>query len=577
MKRILVGILIAGSAFAADVKPLGEMDGFYRYTAVLGPLLEKGHRLRTLPAWMFKTDFPYQKRPYPLEVPFADGLTVVRLLGGWEDKKLPADRRNDPNDLVFRDNAGALHYRWDLLKARLDPFVTNGYTALTLVMDNVPYCLADKPIKGNFGQVAPPRDFNEWYAFVREMCRELKRLYGEDVVKNFRFRMGTEMQDQRRFAGSQEQYFQYYDFAAKAVKEEMPSAGFGPFNRSMPWSEEKKGELPYAVVDILELVRHCATGKNTATGQVGSPIDFVARSFYYFSSEPRPGVFANIHPDQRTPEQGDLWRQARAVAPSMANLSREVQELGPHLETEQKLYGLDTGARGAAQTLHTLANLKEEGADRLWHWELLEEVGDEKVLLHSQGWLYAVLDHMRGGQLYTVPVGAVPANGNTQKALLSVEKDRAILVVANWNVDREKHEANELKLFLPHAVVPQQAVSLRELRFTEATSVYDVIRRDYKAAGVLSKKHLEHRGEPATLALASNYDVMAADRKTGAALIQQNWAKYEQLMRDALTLKKFSGTAEANPGRVTVTFQAATPSVTVLVMDFKAQPPNPAR
>ena len=565
---LTAGLFTAGSIRAAEVKPLGEMDGFYRYTAVLGPLLEKGQRLRKIPDWMFATDFPYQKRPYAIEIPFADGLSVVRLLGGWEDKKLPADRRNDPNDLVYRDDAGALHYRWNLLKARLDPFISNGYTQLTLVMDNVPYCLAEKPIKGNFGQVAPPGNLNEWYTFVRDMCRELNRLYGEDVVKNFRFRMGTEMQDQRRFAGSQEQYFQYYDFAAKAVKEEIPSAGFGPFNRAMPYSEEKKGELPYAAIDIIELVKHCATGTNTATGQIGSPINFVARSFYYFSAEPKPGTFNNIHPDQRTPEQGDLWRQARAVAPSMAHLSREVQEFGPHLETEQKLYGLDTGARGAAQTLHTLANFKEEGADRIWHWELFENVTDDKALMMSQGWLYSVLDHMRGGQLYTIPVNASPSNDNTQKALLSVQENRAILIVANWNVDREKHAANDLTLFIPNTVLTDHKFSIRQISFTEETSVYDVIRRDYKAAGLLSKKHLEHRGAPATLAFASKYDIMAENRQAGQEFIKTNWNKYEQLMRDALKLRNFSGTSEKSADGITITFKAENPSVTVLVMDF---------
>ena len=570
MKAIIAGILIAGSAVGADVKSLGEMNGFYRYTAVLGPLLEKGHRLTRIPAWMLETDFPYEKRPYPVEIPFADALSVVRLLGGWEDKKLQDDRRNDLNDLVFRDDAGALHYRWELLKARLDPFIASGYTDLTLVMDNVPYCLAEKPVRGNFGQSAPPGDFNEWYAFIRDMCRELKRLYGEDIVKHFRFRMGTEMQDQRRFTGSQEQYFQYYDFAAKAVKEEIPSAGFGPFNRAMPYSEEKKAEFPFAAVDILDLVKHCATGTNTATGQVGSPIDFVARSFYYFSSEPQPGVFNNIHPDQRTPEQGDLWRQARAVAPSMEHISREVQEFGPHLQTEEKLCGLDTGVRGAAQTLHTIANLKEEGADRIWHWELFEDVDADRTLMQGQGWLYSVLDHMRGGQLYTVPVKATPDNGNTQKALLSVKNDRAILVVANWNVDREKHAANELHLFIPHAVIPDHKFSIRQISFTEETSVYDVLRRDFKAAGLLSKKHLDHRGAPATLAFRS-YDMMAADRKAGTEFIKANWNKYEQLMRGALTLKTFSGTCKKSGGGESVSFQAANPSVTVLVMDFKAQ------
>jgi len=565
MKRIVAGILLVWSVSDAEVIPLGKMNGFYRYTAVLGPLLADGRRLMTIPPWMYETDFPYMKRPYEKEVPFTDGMTVVRLLGGWEDKKLPNDRRNDPNDLVYRDESGQLQYRWNLLKTRLDPFIHCGYTDLTMVMDNVPWCLPKNPKQGNLGQVAPPGDYDEWYTFIRDLCRELKRLYGSEIVKKFRFRMGTEMQDNRRFSGNVEEYLKYYDFAAKAVKEEIPEAGFGPFNRSMPWSEKEKSELPYDVIDILDVVRHCATGTNYATGEIGSPIDFAARSFYYFSSQPRPGVFANIHPDQRTPEQGDLWREARAIHPSMAGLSREVHELGPHLNTEEGLYGLDTGARGAAQTLHTLANFREEGADRLWHWELFEDIAGDKALMLSQGWLYSVMDHMCGGELYVLPVSGSGGHGNTQKALLSVKENQAILVVANWNVDREKHAASDLTISIPRSILPSRLVSVQELSFTKDTSVYDVLRRDYKAAGLLSEKHLKHPGAPATIATVA-YDRMAADRKDGAAFIVQHWPKYEQLMRDSLRLTDFKGTFAQDLDAVKASFGAASPSVTVLVM-----------
>jgi len=574
MKRQIGSMLIFmtvwhGCLAADEIRPLGEMDGFYRYTAVLGPLLADGHRLCEIPQWMYKTDFPYMKRPYAREIPFTDGLTVVRLLGGWEDRTLPNDRHNDPNDLVFRDETGVLHYRWNLLKERLDPFVANGYTKLTLVMDNVPWCLPGTPKQGNLGQVAPPDDYNEWYVFIRDMCRELKNFYGEETVNNFRFRMGTEMQDQRRFSGSLEEYLKYYDFAAKAVSEEIPGAGFGPFNRSMPMRADEKGNLPYDLVDILEVAKHCVTGTNYATGKIGAPMDFMARSFYYFSSQPEPGVFANIHPDQRTPEIGDLWRKIRSSHPALSGISREVQECGPHLSTEDGLYGLDTGARGAAQTLHTLINFKEEGADRIWHWELFEDIAEDKTLMLSQGWLYSILDYMRGGEMYVLPVDVSGQHGNTHKALISVQRDRAYLIVSCWNTDREKHATDNLRISVPCAVMPAEPVKIRALCFTERNSVYDILRGDLKSAALLSEKHLGHRGAPAAPAVTGGYHVMAADRNKGRDFINRNWPKYEQLMRDSLTLSDFSGTVSKTTGSVEVSFEAACPSVTALVFDLK--------
>lgn len=562
--------LVAGQlSFSEErVISLGEMDGFYRYTAVLGPLLAEGHRLREIPQWMLETDFPYKRRPYGKEAPFTDGMTVVRLLGGWENRQFPEDRRNDPNDLVYRDEEGTLHYRWHLLKARLDPYIQHGYTDLTLVLDNVPWCLPAEPVAGGFGQVAPPGDYMEWYHFIRDLCRELKRLYGEETVSQFRFRMGTEMQDHRRFSGSFEEYLKYYDFAARAVKEEIPEAGFGPFNRSMPMAADQKKELPYDLIDILDVVRHCATGTNYATGEIGSPIDFLARSFYYFSSQPRDGVFANIHPDQRTPEQGNLWREARAIHPSMATLSREVHELGPHLNTEEGLYGLDTGARGAAQTLHTLVNFKEEGADRLWHWELFEDIAADKALLLSQGWLYSVMDHMRGGDLYSVPVRAQTTHENTHKALLSVKADQAILLVATWHVDRVRKQPDRLEVNLPRTVLRREISRIQSVALDEESSVYDVIRKDLKEAGLLSERHLAHRGDPATLAVTGGYHVMASDRWEGRRFIEGNWEKYSRLMRDSLRLHPFAGTVSTESRAATVSWQARNPSVTVLVLDF---------
>lgn len=47
-------------------------------------------------------------------------------------------------------------------------------------------------------------------------------------------------------------------------------------------------------VSLLGLARHCAEGRNTATGEIGSPIDFVARSFYCFSEMKPNGAIHNV-------------------------------------------------------------------------------------------------------------------------------------------------------------------------------------------------------------------------------------------------------------------------------------------
>lgn len=564
MKKRILFFIGAGTAaglcaaeLPAGVKPLGKMDGFYRYTAVLGPMLETGHQVMEIPDWMTGTDFPYQKRPYEKEIPFADGLSVVRLLGAGKT----AEEANKPGgtaDLVYRDASGKLQYRRDALKARLDPYLDLGYTDLTLVMDNIPWCFPEKPVQKEYGQIGAPADYHEWYVFMKALCAELKRLYGEDAVKHFRFRMGTEMQDERRWTGGYEGYLQYYDLAAKAVKEEIPEAGFGPFNRSNPVAPKDQPRANAETVSIIELAKHCAGN--------GVPFDFLSRSFYYFSSQPKPGVFNNIQPDQRLPEMAELWEQAEQI---LGPVPREVHELGPHLSTEEGLYGLDTGARGAAQAFDTVTGFREIGVSRLWHWQLFEKIGEDKQLFYSMGWLYSVFDHMRGGDLFVLPVQAADDHGNLHKALISVLPDRAILVVSCWNADRTRHVPDTLTVRIPAAGLPRAAASVQQLSFTEENSIYDVLRCDLAAAGLLSEKHKKHRGAPATTAVTGGYDSMSADKNAGARFIAGNWEKYEQLMRDALKLSAFSGSCAQSAAGLDISFTAESPSVTVLVLNFK--------
>jgi hypothetical protein len=383
-----------------------------------------------------------------------------------------------------------------------------------------------------------------------------------ETVRHFRFRMGTEMQDERRFIGGFEAYLKYYDHAAAAVKAEIPEARVGPFNRSNPGPGAER-------VNMVELARHLLQGPNRATGEAGSPFDFFARSYYYFSSEPRPGQFGNIHPDQRVPDIRQLWETVEALSPRLAGLSREVHEFAPHLQTEGGLYGVDTGARGAAQAFHTLMALKEAGANRIWHWDIFENIDKNagRNLISGLGWLYTVFDHMRGGKLYTLPVPAGGDAANTQKAALSIRDDRAILVVANWNRDRTKHEPNQLTIRMPAGVMPGRPAVLRSLSFTEANSVYDVLRRDFAAAGLLSDKHRQHRGEPATTALAGGYNSMAASRAKAREFILRDWEKYENLMRDSLRLSPFRGEVLPVGKEWAIRLTADCPSVSVIVID----------
>jgi hypothetical protein len=407
----------------------------------------------------------------------------------------------------------------------------------------------------------------EWYRFIRALAVELERLFGTERANQFRFRVGTEMQDQRRFDGTYEEYLEFYDYAAKAVTEVLPEAGFGPFNRSIPkGSFDEFGTYAGGNVSIVALAEHAASGTNRATGETGSPFDFLARSLYYFSSIDEDGNFVNSDPDERLPEFEQLWDRVEAIDPKFADLSREVHELGPHLNTEGGIYGLDTGARGAAQTLDTLVGLREIGADRIWHWEVFEKVDTGHTLLMSQGWLYSIFDHMRGGKEYSVPVSTdkdVPLA--RQRGYLSVKENEATLLVANWHVDRTIDDPVDLRVSLPAEVLPVGMELAGAIDFNPQTSVFDVIRADLAEAGLLAAAHTAHRGKPTTTVFSKGYTSMAAEPGAVRAFVLENWDRYATLMMQSLQIAPFEGRIKAVENGREIRWTAQTPSVQVLV------------
>ena len=144
----------------------GEMTRFWRGKPIIGRWMGQGS-LADAPTFYNQSSFPYKKRRYKQEVEMADFLTTPRLLGGWHPDKggkgeLEKHKHVADADLVYRKKDGTLAYRWELLDLRLTRFIKAGYTDLTLVLDQIPYCLAKKHHLETYGQASPPDDLQEW-------------------------------------------------------------------------------------------------------------------------------------------------------------------------------------------------------------------------------------------------------------------------------------------------------------------------------------------------------------------------------------------------------------------------------
>lgn len=569
MKWICALLSIASVGLAAE--PIGTLDNFWRHRPVLDRWLVSGAGLETIPEWLCDPalSFPYQKKAQNKEVPFADHLTVVRLLGGWnpnwKNGEVRPGTKTSDYDLAYRDETGRIQYRWNLLTPRLDPYVKAG-CRLTLVLDNTPICFARDAQEKSMGQASPPDDLGEWGAFIENLCRQLVEEYGFDRVNSWRFRMGTECQGRERFDGTQEQFHAFYETTARAVRRVLPDAEFGPFNLAGGY-DGGPDEISY-----LKLADFCVSNS--------VPLDFAAVSIYSAPSVWK-GAIRTADPRFKAQQKIDFWNALEGANPKLSGIAREVQEFGI-LGNEFGIGYGEPGARGAAWYFDVMITLLENGMDRLWYWEVFDPIPHARrdVLLDGLGWLFSVMEHAVGGKAFVleptvVPVPDIPAELQPLaafereeplrypgrlfvKPLAVVQPDRVFLITSVYHEDRFVCTPQEITLTLP-AEWAGSDFTVRQTALTRTNSVHWMVRKDLEAAGLLDA------GFAAVPGLLS--PVMHMGGHAARLHVGKNWPGYETHMKDLLTLKPFEGTAELVGEEVSLTFHAAPSSVTVIVME----------
>lgn len=531
--------------------PLGKLDAFWRYSAALGPFLEDGQGLVEIPDYLLRGDFPYQKKPFAKEVPFADHLSIVRPLGGYKEDDDAAHTR----DLAYRGPDGKIRYRLELLRPRLRPYLDCGYTNFTLVLDNVPWCFPAKPEAGSeFGQSAPPRDPQEWHDFVKALCRELENIMGPKAARRLRFRVGTENNGRKRFDGTQAEYFRHYDAAAKAVGEALPGAQFGPFNISgISFASIERHN-----VNAYALAEHCAAQK--------LPFDWVAFSRYF-----RPGE----DPEWHAQTCREVWDEFGKRVPQFKGLSREIHEFGiaPFGEAAKGVFvSEEPGALGAALTSQIMWRLREAGINRLWHWGVTDRSRNRKngleELFTSKAWLLNVMEQMAGGEAWLFPPLEKSASHTHYLAAGSFKTNRALLMISAYHTDCAIHANETVSFHVPIKLLNPTHMTARCVRLTPQTSVHDRIRRELAAAGLLQA------------GFTSRPNRLGSVRQMGAGrpaetFVGDHMKDYEQQWVDSLTLQPLTpeiGEIKHDQSGVTISVHLTAPEV--LVLDLKGPSPG---
>lgn len=193
---------------------------------------------------------------------YVKDYNLVRVLGGRTDDRNMFYQGVDDSGNVIADFSSLIRDLRALKQAGFEP---------RIVLDNVPWKMNAVQEVNKYGNTNPPDDYGIWRKYINAFLHAIVNEFGNDDVKNWRFRIGTEPNySPEHWNGTKEEYFKHYDITVDEVLKVIPEAKVGPGNLLTEG----------AATFTTEIIDHCATGTNYATGAKGTQMDFFSISYY---------------------------------------------------------------------------------------------------------------------------------------------------------------------------------------------------------------------------------------------------------------------------------------------------------
>ncbi|SNR71234.1 xylan 1,4-beta-xylosidase [Lutibacter agarilyticus] len=194
--------------------------------------------------------------------PYVKSYNLVRVLGGRTDDKNNFYKGVDASGKIITDFSGLI--------SSMRGFMQTGFKP-RIVLDNVPWDMSGEKIVDTYGNSKPPVDYGIWRQYINAFLQTLINEFGMNEVKNWRFRIATEPNyTPSHWRGTKDEYFKHYDITVDEVLKVIPDAIVGPGNLLT------EGVATWRT----EIIDHCATGTNYATGEIGTRMNFFCLSYY---------------------------------------------------------------------------------------------------------------------------------------------------------------------------------------------------------------------------------------------------------------------------------------------------------
>ena len=459
--------LFAG-ALTAD-----ENTGSIRLTAdcaQAGPRI--GNKASNINLWKFQ-ELLNEKSDEGADLrPFVEYIQFMQATGSSPDRDLFVN----PTDAAVLDD-----YRFEPLGDACAKALALG--AKPHIKMSVPSKYSPNGKLGDFStNVYPPDDYAVYERYIAAMARFLVERFGTDEVKTWRFGVLTEFENPGWFKArsgsaeeSREAYFKLYDFTVAALTQEIgPDVFVGA--HAMACTE--------GLWDERDLLNHCASGTNYATGKVGTPIHFFACSYY----DVRPG-----EPNQR----GLI-----SVVDAILQRAEEVglSDLIYGIDEGRILFGVHAGTTADHLDARVVGRTYQAAFDaRLYKQMTDHDIDYFSAWSHSSGaaycgyptvGYYVAKNFAEFQNARSIPVETADsslAEGVEVGAVVGVEPDALRVMVYNFKDDWDYAGAAKVTLELTALPFAGQKVEVTETKIDDSVNFYVQWEKDREKLGLGDK------------------------------------------------------------------------------------------
>ncbi len=180
-------------------------------------------------------------------------------------------------DAYSEDAQGRPVYNWTgvdrifdtYLERGVRPYAQIGFMPKALSTHPDPYQHEWRPGQA-YNEIAtgwsyPPKDYAKWGEVVYQWVKHCVEKYGRAEVERWYWEVWNEANGASYWHGSPQDFYKLHDYAVAAVRRALPTARVGGLDAAGTGGNFTRGFL-----------EHCLRGRNYATNEQGTPLDFVS-------------------------------------------------------------------------------------------------------------------------------------------------------------------------------------------------------------------------------------------------------------------------------------------------------------